>query len=297
MDVVSVVNGKTELFGLLGDPVEHTKSPFIHNTLFNQFKINAIYVPILVNKGYLENAVNGLKAQNFVGFNVTVPYKKDIIKYLDDISNDALLMGAVNTVKNISGKLKGYNTDAEGFVRDFKDGFNVNFKGKRVLLLGAGGTARALAIKLAAEGIQHLTIANRTQQHAQNIVDLVKNNYGSVVSYTDPSSTQFPAEIQSSEIIINTTPAGMSTYLNSTPFDFEFVFNKNQLVYDVIYSPNKTKFLEQAENYGCKIRNGFGMLINQGVSAFEIWTGKTVNKQQSMELLNVINNLEDLQDL
>ncbi len=294
MDVVSVVNGKTELFGLLGDPVEHTKSPFIHNTLFNQFNINAIYVPILVNKGCLENAVNGLKAQNFVGFNVTVPYKKDIIKYLDDISNDALLMGAVNTVKNISGKLKGYNTDAEGFVRDFKDGFNTNFKGKRVLLLGAGGTARALAIKLAAEGIQHLTIANRTQQHAQNIVDLVKNNYGNVVSYTDPSSSQFSVEIQSSKIVINTTPAGMSTYLNSTPFDFKFVFDKNQLVYDVIYSPKKTKFLEQAENYGCKTRNGFGMLINQGVSAFEIWTGKTVNKQQSLELLNLINNLEDL---
>jgi len=296
MDIVSVVNGKTALFGLLGDPVEHTKSPFIHNTLFNQFNINAIYVPILVNKGCLENAVNGLKAQNFIGFNVTVPYKKDIIKYLDDISNDALLMGAVNTVKNVNGKLKGYNTDAEGFVRDFKDGFNTNFKGKRVLILGAGGTARALTIKLAAEGIKHLTIANRTEQHALNIVDLVKNNYGSVVSYVNPNTSQFLEEKKNSEIVINTTPAGMSTYLDSTPFDFIFDFDSNQLVYDVVYSPTKTKFLEQAESCGCKTRNGFGMLINQGLLAFEIWTGKAVARQQALEILNLINKLEDLHD-
>jgi len=296
MDIVRVVNGKTGLFGLLGDPVEHTKSPFIHNTLFNQFNINAIYVPILVNKGCLENAVNGLKAQNFIGFNVTVPYKKDIIKYLDDISNDALLMGAVNTVKNINGRLKGYNTDAEGFARDFKDGFNTNFKGKRVMLLGAGGTARALAIKLSAEGIQHLTIVNRTEQNARNIVDLVKNNYGSVTSYILPDSSRFLDEMKTSEVIINSTPAGMSTYLDSTPFDFEFVFEKNQLVYDVVYTPRKTKFLMQAEKYGCKTRNGFGMLINQAISSFEIWTGKTVARQQAMELLNLIDKLEDLHD-
>jgi len=296
MDIVGVVNGKTGLFGLLGDPVEHTKSPFIHNTLFKHFNLNFIYVPILVSKDGLEKAVHGMKAQNFIGFNVTVPYKKDVIKYLDDISNDALLMGAVNTVKNIDGKLKGYNTDAEGFTRDFKEGFNTNFKGKRVMLLGAGGTARALAIKLAAEGIKHMTIVNRTEQNAQNIVDLVKNNYGSVVSYIVPDSSLFLDEMKTCEIIINTTPAGMSTYLDSTPFDFEFVFDKNQLVYDVIYAPKKTKFLKQAEEYGCKTRNGFGMLINQGVSAFEIWTGKVVARQQAIELLNLIDKLEDIRD-
>jgi len=296
MDIVSVVNGKTGLFGLLGNPVEHTKSPFIHNTLFKHFNINAIYIPILVNQGALEKAVDGLKAQNFTGFNVTVPYKKDIIKYLDDISNDALLMGAVNTVKNIHGKLKGYNTDSEGFVRDFEDGFNTNFKGKNVMLLGSGGTARALAIKLAAEGVHHLTIVNRTEQNAKNIVELVWNNYGSVVSYILPTSASFSDEMRACDIIINTTPAGMTTYLDSTPFDFEFVFEKNQLVYDVIYTPKMTKLLKQAENCGCKTRNGFGMLINQGIYAFEIWTGKTVAKQLAMELLNIPNELEEFHD-
>lgn len=296
MNIVRSVNGKTVLLGLLGDPVEHTKSPYIHNTLFNQFNINAIYVPILVNKGDLEKAVIGLKAQNFLGFNVTVPYKKDIIKYLDDVSKDALLMGAVNTVKNINGKLMGYNTDADGFIRDFRDGFNMDFTRKSVMLLGAGGTARALAIKLAAEGVKHLTIVNKTEQNAQNIVDLVKNNYGSIISYLPPNSPNFLNELQNCEIVINTTPAGMSTYLDSTPFDFDFVFNKSQYVYDVIYAPKKTKFLIQAEKYGCKTRNGFGMLINQGVSAFEIWTGKLVARQQALELLNLIDKLEDLHD-
>ncbi len=288
MDVVSVVNGKTELYGVLGDPIEHTKSPFIHNTLFKQLNINAIYIPIHVNEGCLENVITGLKAQNISGFNVTVPFKKSIIKYLDDISNDALLMGAVNTVKNIHGKLKGYNTDAEGFVRDFKDGFGTNFKGKNVMLFGAGGTARALAVKLASEGVEHLTLVNRTEQNAKNIVDLIKNNYGSVARYILPDSSKLFNEMLQNQIIINTTPTGMSTYLDSTPFGFDYVFDGSQLVYDVIYSPEKTKFLMQAESYGCKIRNGFGMLINQGVSAFEIWTGKTVPKQISTELLNLI---------
>ena len=296
MDIIRTVNGKTGLFGLIGNPVEHTKSPLIHNTLFNLFDINAIYVPMLTPKDCLESAVNGLKALKVTGFNVTVPYKKDIIKYLDDISNDALLIGAVNTVKNVNGKLKGYNTDAEGFVRDFKDAFDTNFYGRRVLLFGAGGTSRALAVKLASEGIQHLTIVNRTEPHAQSIAELVRNNFGNIVSCSHPDSTEFLNEFQSYEIIINTTPVGMSTYADSTPFDINFVFDERQMVYDVIYSPKKTKFLLQAEGYGCKTRNGFGMLINQGVSAFEIWTGRTVTRQQGVELLNKINELEDLND-
>ncbi|QNU65403.1 shikimate dehydrogenase [Ruminiclostridium herbifermentans] len=293
MEVVNFVNGKTELYGILGDPIEHTKSPFIHNTLFKQFNINAIYIPIHVNEVCLENVINGLKAQNISGFNVTVPHKKSIIKYLDDISHDALLMGAVNTVKNIQGRLKGYNTDAEGFVRDFKEGLDTNFKDKRVMILGAGGTARALAVKLASEGIEHLTLVNRTEENAKNITELIKNNYGGIASYMLPDSTKLFDQMSQSHIIINTTPAGMSTYLDSTPFNIDYVFDKNQVVYDVVYSPEKTKFLLQAESYGCKTRNGFGMLINQGVSAFEIWTGNIVPRQMAIELLNKIIKMKD----
>lgn len=289
MDIVSTVNGKTKLFGLIGCPVEHTKSPFIHNSLFKEYGMNSVYVPLPVDQGDLEKAVWGMRALGFAGFNVTVPYKKDIIKYLDDISNDALLMGAVNTVKNVDGKLKGYNTDAEGFVRDFKEGFGTNFKNKRVMILGAGGTARALAVKLAAEGISHLTIVNRTFQNAQGIAELVRNNFGSIVSPMDPKAPEFDGEFKISECIINTTPAGMSTYDPSTPFDFDFEFSASQLVYDVVYNPQKTRFLQMAEEKGCKIRNGFGMLINQGVSAFEIWTGKNVPRAIAADLLNLID--------
>ncbi|OPX43180.1 shikimate dehydrogenase [Ruminiclostridium hungatei] len=295
MRLNETVNGKTALFGLIGCPVEHTKSPYIHNTLFDEFNINAIYVPVHVGQGDLQKAVEGMRAQNFSGFNITVPYKKEIIKYLDDVSNDALLMGAVNTVKNIDGRLKGYNTDAEGFSRDFKDSFETGFEGKRIVLLGAGGTARALAIKLAAEGAEKLTIVNRTLENAKNIVELVRNNYGNVIDGITPDAPGFARSFEESHIIINTTPAGMSTYETKTPFDRNFTFQNQQLVYDVIYTPVKTRFLEQAEECGCKIRNGFGMLINQGISAFEIWTGKAVARSQATKILNLIVEIEDLE--
>ncbi len=294
MKLVDLINGKTSLFGVLGSPIEHTKSPYIHNTLFKELNINAVYLPIHVKQGELESAVKGLRAQNYIGFNVTVPYKKEIIRYLDDIANDALLMGAVNTVKNVNGKLKGYNTDAEGFVRDFTDGFETQIDGKSILLLGAGGTARALAVKLAAEGAKHLTIVNRTYENCMNLVDLVKNNYGNMVSGLLPEGEEFKNRFLASDIVINTTPAGMSTYLNSTPFELKFDFKKEQLVYDVVYAPPKTAFIQQAEAGGCKTRNGFGMLINQGIAAFEIWTGKKISREKSIELLKLIKSIEEL---
>ncbi len=294
MNIATTVNGRTALYGLIGCPVEHTKSPYIHNTLFRELGINAVYVPVHVRQGELEAAVKGLRAQNFSGFNVTVPYKKDVIKYLDDISNDALLMGAVNTVKNINGRLKGYNTDAEGFSRDFKESFGTDFAGKRVMLLGAGGTARALSVKLASEGVKSLVIANRTLENALKIEQLISDNYGKLATSVSQEQPQFTDILKTSDIIINTTPVGMSTFEIKTPFDYEFDFNNKQLVYDVIYAPEKTEFLRQAEENGCRISNGFGMLINQGISAFEIWTGKAVSINSAVELLNLINKLEEL---
>ncbi len=292
MNLVEVVNGKTQLYGVLGNPVEHTKSPFIHNTLFEEFKINAIYLPVYVDNGKLEQVMDGFRAIHFSGFNVTVPFKKDIIQYLDEVSAEGMLMGAVNTVKNRDGRFIGYNTDAEGFVRDFCDGFETTFKGKRVMLLGAGGTSRAISVRLATEGIEHLTIVNRTEANAKSISDLVNSNFGNIVSTMLPEKDILDKEFENNQIIINTTPAGMSTYLDSTPFDLDFNFNGTQLVYDVLYVPKKTRFLNQAEKAGCKIRNGFGMLINQGVSAFEIWTGMQVERKKTNELLKNIENIK-----
>ncbi len=292
MNLVEVVNGKTQLYGVLGNPVEHTKSPFIHNTLFKEFKINAIYLPIQVDHGKLEQVIEGFRAINFSGFNVTVPFKSDIIKYLDEVSAEGMLMGAVNTVKNHDGRFVGQNTDAEGFIRDFCDGFQTTFKGKRVILLGAGGTSRAIAVRLASEGIEHLTIVNRTEANAKSISDLVNGNFGNIVSTMLPVKEILDKEFENNQIIINTTPAGMRTYLDSTPFDLDFNFNGTQMVYDVLYVPKKTRFLKQAEEAGCKVRNGFGMLINQGVSSFEVWTGKKVERKQTNELLKNIENIE-----
>ena len=287
------INGKTRLLGLIGNPVQHTKSPFIHNTLFDYFGINAVYVPINVENEELEPAIEGLKAMKFLGFNVTVPHKKSIIKHLDDITTEAILMGAVNTVKNIDGRLVGYNTDAEGFIRDFKEGFNTNFRNKRVLMLGAGGTGRALAVKLASEGITQLVIANRTLENANDIAELVNNNVDNVVRSISPGDSSFDDVFKTSDVIINVTPVGMSTVDKGLPFGRQYSFKPEQLVYDVIYSPRKTPLLDNAERAGCKIRNGFGMLVNQGILAFEIWSGKTVPKEFSSELLKEMDKLEE----
>ena len=147
MNIDNRVTGTTRLMGVIGNPIEHSISPQLHNTINTLLNVDAVYVPFKVEKDDLENAVKGIKALNLVGVNVTVPYKKEIIKFLDDKTKEALLMGAVNTVKNIDGRLYGYNTDAEGFSRSFKEEAGTGFKGKKVVINGAGGAARAIAVK------------------------------------------------------------------------------------------------------------------------------------------------------
>ena len=285
-------NGKTRVMGLLGNPVSQTKSPFIHNTLCREYGINAIYLPFEVTQDNLGTAVAGLRALDCLGFNVTVPYKQEIIKYVDRVDDEALEMGAVNTVKNEGGCLIGYNTDADGFLKDLSNNLTLNISGKRIMVLGAGGTSRAICLKLAKSGISHLTIANRTIQKAGQIAALVEQY--AATSIVSPTDKLFSELLHSSDVIINTTPVGMSTTGGGMPFDYPFVFSPNQMIYDVIYNPEFTQLLKSAKNAGCKVCNGLGMLINQAVLAFQIWTDKKVENNFSQELIKVIRELEDL---
>ena len=285
-------NGKTRVMGLLGSPVSQTKSPLIHNTLCTEYGINAIYLPFEVKQENLGTAVAGLRALDCLGFNVTVPYKQEIIKYLDKVDAEALEMGAVNTVKNDGGCLIGYNTDADGFLKDLSDNLTSEIRGKRIMVLGAGGTSRAICLKLSKSGISHLAIANRTNQKAGQIAALVEQY--APTSTVSPTDTLFLELLHSSDIIINTTPVGMSTTGGGMPFDYPFVLSPNQMIYDVIYNPEFTQLLYTAQNAGCKVCNGLGMLINQAVLAFEIWTEKKVENSFSQKLIKVIRELEDL---
>jgi len=273
MDIDVRVTGKTKLLGLVGNPVEHSISPQLHNTLSSLLGLDIVYIPLAVGKEDLETVVKALKALDFIGFNVTIPYKRDIMKYLDENSKEAILMGAVNTVKKIDGRLYGYNTDAEGFLRSFKEEAGVGFKGKKVVLIGAGGVARAIAVKIASEDAEKISVVNRTVEKSVELAEVVNENIKEIVQVYNFEDKTFRMAFEESDIIINTTSVGMYPKTRETPVKFTECFNKNQIVYDVIYNPEKTKFLNDAEKRGAKIINGLGMLFYQGISAYEIWTG------------------------
>jgi shikimate dehydrogenase len=273
MQIDKRVTGRTRLLGVIGNPIAHSISPQLHNTISSHLGVDLVYVPLRVEKEELGTAVKGLKALNYIGFNVTVPYKKDVMKFLDENTKEAILMGAVNTVKSIDGRLYGYNTDAEGFARSFKQETGTGFKGKKIMLLGAGGTTRAIAVKIALEGAQKLAIVNRTLTKADEIADMINNNFRPITTALSPEEEKTARAFSESDIIINTTSAGMHPNVDDTPLTGGMQFQAHQIVYDVVYNPGKTKFLEEADGKGCKISNGLGMLFYQGISAYEIWTG------------------------
>lgn len=273
MELDKRVTGKTRLIGIIGNPVEHSVSPMLHNSLCRQLGIDVIYVPFKVEKNDLDNAVKGLKAINILGFNITIPYKKEIMKYIDDNTKEALLMGAVNTVKNIDGRFYGYNTDAEGFSRSFKEESGTNFKDKKIVLIGAGGAARAIAVKMTIEGARKIYVVNRTESKAREFIEMINSNVKNIAEYASMDENSDTGVLKQSDIIINTTSVGMYPNIDESPIGHSDIFSGGQIVYDVVYNPSKTKFLSYAENKGCKTINGLGMLFYQGIFAFEIWTG------------------------
>lgn len=287
MEIESRVTGKTKLLGVIGNPIEHTISPQLHNTISARLGLDFVYVPLRVERDDLESAVKGLKALNFIGFNVTVPYKKDVMRYINENSKEALLMGAVNTVKNLRGRLYGYNTDAEGFSRSFKEESGTGFKGKNVALIGAGGAARAIAVKIALEGANKISIINRTASRALEIAELLNSNIGTIADHYEAHNDNLEDIFGRSDIIINTTSAGMFPDTEAYPATKPINFSKGQIVYDVVYNPLKTKFIKNAEEHGCTAINGLGMLFYQGINAYEIWTGVKIPDNIVKDLFKV----------
>jgi len=296
MSIIRYVTGKTKLLGVIGNPISHSISPELHNTLSSYLGIDAVYVPLKVDKERLGDAVQGLKALNFKGFNITIPYKNDVIKYVDEISTEASFIGAVNTVKIIENKLYGYNTDVEGFVNSFKEEAGTGFTNKKVAIIGAGGAARAIAIGVAYDRAKKITLINRTLSKAIQIADIIINNISPYEERTDDvesiqlNDSKCIDVLNQSDIIINTTSLGMYPDIDCMPVPEYVEFKSNQIVYDVIYNPVKTKLLQQAESKGCKIINGLGMLIYQGIKAYEIWMDMTVPGEIAREIFRKFQN-------
>jgi shikimate dehydrogenase len=284
------IRSSTRVCALFGFPVEHSFSPRMQNTAFAHLGLDFVYVPFLVHPEKLEQATQAIRALNLAGVNVTVPHKEKIIPFLDEISPGAELTGAVNTIVNKNGKLTGYNTDGAGFLRSLEEDAGFMVQGKRFLILGAGGGARAIAVALAGKGARKIFIVNRTLQKAvalANEINMRLRADASAVLWTEKDLTDILPGV---DAVVNCTSIGMRPDVGNCPsFPFEYL-QSGQLVYDLVYNPPLTKFLKRARDAGAKICGGLGMLLGQGALAFELWTSKgapvTVMRRALEELIN-----------
>lgn len=266
------INGYTRTCGLIGNPVEHTLSPVIHNTLSMVLGENLAYVPFHVENGRLEDAVKGAFALNLLGLNVTVPYKSDVIPYLTDIDPLAENIGAVNTLVRTETGYKGYNTDMPGLYRAMcEDGVKV--KGEKVLILGAGGVARAVAMLLLDKGAREALLLNRTVQKAQEVADEVNRIAGRKFAKAMPMDAYDTLPAGKRYLAIQATSVGMYPGCDAAVIEDPAFYEKVHTGYDLIFNPPKTRFMELVEAQGGKAYNGAKMLLYQGIIAFELWTG------------------------
>ncbi len=285
--MVNTIRGDTKVLGVIGNPIEHSFSPQIHNTICKCLKLPYTYVPFHVMEENLQDAIKGLCALSVQGFNVTIPHKNSIMQYLNGVSEEARLIGAVNTVKNVAGKLYGYNTDGNGFIRSLKK-YNVDVKGKNILILGAGGAARAVAVKMAIEQAKCITILNRTVDKAKEICEVINTHIVDIANSDVFSSENVSRYGQRVDIIVHTTPIGMYPNIEANPVEQLAFLKEDIVVCDLIYNPPKTVLLKETEKSGCLSINGWGMLIYQAVNAFEIWTGEKVSNDVIYQLYKLL---------
>ena len=270
-----MVTAKTKKVGLICWPIGHSLSPVMHNAAFGALGMDWVYLPLPVRAENLEAGVRGLQALSFEGCNVSVPYKTQIIQYLDEVDDAARQMNAVNTIKISEGKLIGSNTDPVGFVRQLTsdgvvpDDFNI-------LVIGAGGAARAALFGLSQFKIRHITVMDTIQTQAESLVrDLSALYPTDTVDYELPSEENFKKLSNGLNLVINATPVGMFPKVDASPWPAKVKMPEDAVFFDIVYNPQETKLLSMAKAKGNKTLSGLGMLVHQGVASFEIWTGTT----------------------
>lgn len=262
------MQSQVKTYCIIGDPVHHSLSPAMHNAAFNSLHLNCTYIAFRVPKGQLEESINALRAIDIAGFNVTLPHKVDIMGFMNYLDSSAEKATAVNTVHNVDGILKGYNTDIFGFIEPLRKR-NVNFNGMNILLLGAGGSARAVIAGFSEmKGINKITIANRTLEKARQLAKK-GTDLGLECQVTEMDNIKGIAV--KSHLIVNTTSIGMDEEKEESLIGYEHI-SKNTIVYDIVYKPVVTNLLENARYAGADVVYGYEMLLEQGARAFEIWT-------------------------
>lgn len=269
-----MIDTRTRLYGIIGNPVYHSLSPAIHNSAFKRLGMNALYVAFEVRN--LEEAVTGIRGLGVRGVSVTIPFKTEVIPFLDKVEGLARKIGAVNTIINRGGELIGYNTDCDGALRALEE--KIDLTGKKIILLGAGGAARAIGFGLKEKDCQ-LTVVNRSKRRGQRL----SKELG--CDYLSPSSLcQMKAGGLETEVVINATSVGMHSRNGETPIPKKLL-KKGMVVMDIVYKPLHTKLLREAKQRGCVTVDGLEMLVRQAAAQFEIWTGKRLEIGQIKKAL------------
>lgn len=269
---LSDINATTRLCAVLGSPIAHSASPAMQNAAFQALGLNWCYVAFEVDPQNLRPAIEGAKALNVAGFNLTVPHKLLAVDMMDTLEESAKMFGAVNTIKfeRKSGTVRvvGFNTDADAISVSLRQDLGIKLRGAKVLLLGAGGAGRTAALKLASENVAELFLVNRTLSKAEEIAKEIKERFPSVTV-----ATGYPEGKM--DLVLNATSLGLKSSDPSPLDEKQFALSRARAVYDMIYRPPQTRLLASAKKAGCKTANGLGMLLHQGAKAFKIWTGRT----------------------
>lgn len=278
-EVSMEINGKTRVCGLLGNPVEHTLSPMIHNTLANILGHDMVYVPFLVEPGRVAEAVIGSLALNLLGLNVTVPYKSEVITSLQEMDDLARNIGAVNTLVRTEGGYKGYNTDMEGLYRAMTDE-GIRIDGEQIILLGAGGAARAVAYLCAVKGADRVYMLNRTLGKAHTVAGEVNCTMGRDV-IVPMNMEEYDKLPEGKFLAIQGTSVGLAPHVEDVVIADEAFYEKIHTGFDLIYSPWETRFMKMTKAHGGRAYNGLKMLLYQGIIAYELWNQVAVSKEDA----------------
>jgi shikimate dehydrogenase len=275
MQLLNKFNHNTKIVGVIGHPIKHSFSPLMHNIAFEMAKQNYIYLPFDVPAASLKDAIRGMIALGIKGFNVTIPLKEKIVPLLKDVSDEASIVGAVNTIINDDGNLRGYNTDVYGILESLNP-YREELTGQNVVVIGAGGAARSAIYCLIRNfKVGSITIVNRTEQIGESL----KEYFASKMLYSEIKSLPlFPPDLigtfRDAKLIINTTSMGMFPEVDDSATTVKDSFMKGQIVFDVVYNPVKTKLLKLAESQGATIITGLKMFVEQGAKSYELWTGE-----------------------
>ena len=284
-----MIDGKTKILGVIGDPIEHTFSPAMHNAGLDALKLNYIYLPFHVKPDRLKECIEGAKAMGIQGLNVTIPHKTNVMKHLDEIDQVASMIGAVNTIQfnyvqdnessnqdnEINVTTRGFNTDGYGCVRAIEEKTSIN--DKKVTITGAGGAARAVAFQIANSGIDELSILNRNASKAESLAGDLRTNLEAIgidIGINAYGIDDLKRELSDSDIFIDTTPIGMYPNVNDKAIASVDMLHEDLLVNDIVYTPMETSLIKEAKLANATVVPGYKMLLYQGIRSFEIWLGR-----------------------